>query len=232
MIKINSFSTSLEAAHGLTKLLLEQIGQCTEKDFHLALSGGSTPAALFQLWVDQYKEIIPWNRLQLYWVDERCVPPDHPESNFGMTKRILLDKVPLSDLHIHRIHGEDCPEEEAKRYSALIDDLLIKRNTYPEFDCILLGIGVDGHTSSLFPGQQYLLTYAETYAVSVQPQTGQQRIALTGLPILHAHKVIFFATGKEKLAILKEVIKGEDQYPAGYIVSRAADAELFTDCPL
>lgn len=230
MIKINKYPSFLDAAHGLTKVLLEQINQCAGKNFHLALSGGNTPAALFRLWADEYKEVIPWKHLQIYWVDERCVPPDHPESNFGMTKRMLLDRVPLSDLQVHRIRGEGSPEVEAKRYSALIDNLLIKHEIYPVFDCILLGIGTDGHTSSLFPGQNYLLISPETYAVSVNPQTGQQRIALTGLPIIHANNILFFATGKDKTEILKEVIKGDDRYPAGYIISRLAKSELFTDC--
>jgi len=230
MIKVNKFSSSLEAAHGLTKALLEQINQSAGKNFHLAISGGNTPAGLFRLWADEYKEVIPWKQLQLYWVDERCVPPEHPESNFGMTKRALLDKVSLSDLQIHRIRGEYSPEVEAKRYSALIDNLLIKHEIYPVFDCILLGIGSDGHTSSLFPGQDSLLISPETYVVSVNPQTGQQRIALTGLPIIHARNVIFFATGKDKAEILKEVIKGDDRYPAGYIISRLTKSELFTDC--
>jgi len=229
MIKINNYSSSLEAAYGLTKVLLEQINLSAERNFHLALSGGKTPNVLFRLWADEYKEIIPWKRLQLYWVDERCVPPEHPESNYGMIKRIFLDKVHLSDLQVHRIHGEDVPELEAKRYTALIDNLLIKQGTYPVFDCVLLGIGIDGHTSSLFSGQSSLLTAPDTYAVSVNPQTGQKRITLTGLPILHANSVIFFVTGKDKADILKEVIKGKDKYPAGYIVSRLEKAELFTD---
>jgi 6-phosphogluconolactonase len=230
MIKINKYPFSLEAAHGLTKALLEKINQSAEKNFHLALSGGNTPAGLFRLWVEEYKEVIPWKKVQLYWVDERCVPPDHPESNYRMTKRILLDKVPLSDLQIHRIHGEDSPEVEAKRYSALIDNLLMKHEMYPVFDCILLGIGADGHTSSIFPGQDSLLISPETYAVSVNPQTGMKRIALTGLPIIHARNVFFFVTGKDKTDIIKEVIKGVDKYPAGYIVSRMEQSELFTDC--
>jgi 6-phosphogluconolactonase (EC 3.1.1.31) len=92
-----------------------------------------------------------------------------------------------------------------------------------------LGIGVDGHTSSLFPGQNYLLNSPEIYAVSVHPQTRLKRIALTGLPILHAKKVFFYVLGKNKTDVLKEVIKGNDNYPAGYIISRLDASELFTD---
>lgn len=229
MMRINSYPSFLEAAHGLTKALLKQINQSAGTNFHLALSGGNTPSGLFRLWAEEYKEIIPWKRLQLYWVDERCVPPDHPESNFGTAERILLDKVPLSDLQVHRIHGEKVPEVEAKRYSALINNQLIKQEASPVFDCVLLGIGDDGHTSSIFPGQDSLLISPETYAVSVNPQTGMKRIALTAQPIIHARNVFFFVTGKEKKEVLNKVIKGDDKYPAGYIISRALGAELFTD---
>lgn len=229
MIKVNSFPSSLEAAHALTRALLYQINKSGMKNFHLAISGGTTPIGLFRLWSEDYKNTIPWSRLHLYWVDERCVPPESSDSNYGMTKRILLDNVPIPIMQIHRIHGEDIPEIEVKRYSFLVENLLTKEHLCPVFDCILLGIGVDGHTSSLFPGQNYLLNSPDIYAVSVHPQTRLKRIALTGLPILHSKKVFFYALGKNKTEILKEVIKGNDNYPAGYIVSRLNDSELFTD---
>jgi len=229
MIKVNSFSSSLEAAHALTRAILYQINISGTKNFHLAISGGTTPVGLFRLWAEDYKNTIPWSRIHLYWVDERCVPPESPDSNYGMTKRVLLDKVTIPIMQIHPIHGEDTPEIEAKRYSFLVENLLIKENLCPVFDCILLGIGTDGHTSSLFTGQNNLLNSPEIYAVSIHPQTRQKRIALTGLPILHAKKVFFYAFGKNKSDILKEVIKGNDNYPAGYIVSRITDSELFTD---
>lgn len=229
MIKVNSFPSSLEAAHALTRAFLYQINTSGTKNFHLAISGGTTPVGLFRLWAEDYKSIIPWGRLHLYWVDERCVPPEESDSNYGMTKRILLDNVSIPIMQIHRIHGEDIPEIEVKRYSFLVEKLLIKENLCPVFDCILLGIGVDGHTSSLFPGQNYLLNSPEIYAVSVHPQTRLKRIALTGLPILHAKKVFFYVLGKNKTDVLKEVIKGNDNYPAGYIISRLDASELFTD---
>ncbi len=229
MIKVNSFPSSLEAAHALTRALLSQINTSDTKNFHLAISGGTTPVGLFRLWVEDYKNTIPWSRLHLYWVDERCVPPENSDSNYGMTKRVLLDNITIPIMQVHRIHGEDTPEIEVKRYSFLVENLLIKEKLCPVFDCILLGIGADGHTSSLFPGQNNLLNSPDIYAVSVHPETRLKRIALTGLPILHAKKVFFYVLGKNKTDILKEVIKGNDNYPAGYIVSRLSDSELFTD---
>lgn len=229
MVKINNYLSSKEAACALTKAVLEQIEHSGNKIFHIALSGGNTPATLFRLWAEDFRDIIPWKKLQIYWVDERCVPSDHPDSNFGMTKKILLDKVPLSEMQIHRIHGEEDPQNEAKRYSALVERLLPEKNTFPVFDSVLLGIGIDGHTSSLFPGQNSLIISPDTYIVNEEPGSGRHRIALTGLPILHARSVFFFVTGEDKKEILRKAIKGDDSCPAGYIIARLEEAELFTD---
>ncbi len=121
----------------------------------IAISGGSTPTAMFALLADPaqpYLNHIPWAKLQLFWVDERCVPPGDPESNYGVAKAVMLDKLPLPAENIHRMEGELDPEEAASRYESEI------RNTFklegaetPTFDLILLGIGPDGHTASLFP---------------------------------------------------------------------------------
>lgn len=229
MIKVNKFPSSLEAAHALTKALLLEINASGRKNFHLAISGGNTPVGLFRLWAEDYKNTIPWTRLHLYWADERCVSPEDSDSNYGMTKRVLLDKVTIPIMQIHRIHGEDTPEIEVKRYSFLVENLLIKEKLCPVFDCILLGVGTDGHTSSLFPGLNNLLNSPDIYTVSVHPETRLKRITLTGMPILHAKKVFFYVLGKDKSDIVKEVIKGNDNYPAGYIISRLADSEMFTD---
>ena len=92
-------------SHALTKVLLHQINASGTKNFHLAISGGTTPVGLFRLWAEDYKNTIPWSRIHLYWVDERCVPPESSDSNYGMTKRVFLDKVTIPIMQIHRIHG-------------------------------------------------------------------------------------------------------------------------------
>src|SRR5258708_27561776 len=121
----------------------------------IAISGGTTPKSMFQLLADPAKPFlkqVPWDQIELYWVDERCVPPDNAESNYRMTKEALLSKVPLPAERVHRMEGELAPEVAAARYESTI------RNTFklegaetPTFDLVLLGMGDDGHTASLFP---------------------------------------------------------------------------------
>ena len=121
----------------------------------VAVSGGSTPQAAFQLLADPaqaFVNTIPWDKVQLYWVDERCVPPDHPESNYGVCKRLLLDHIALPSGNVHRMEGELDPEEAASRYeSTLRNSMKLEGAESPAFDLLLLGMGDDGHTASLFP---------------------------------------------------------------------------------
>lgn len=219
-----------DAANQLTGKVLELIDLPSEQPFFsIALSGGSNPALLFDLWATDYKEQIPWKRLHLYWVDERCVPPTNKDSNYLMTKTHLLDFIPIPPENIFRIHGEADPTEEVFRYTALVRKDLPQQNGLPIFDCILLGIGSDGHTSSIFPGQTELLDTLSPYIKNEHPQTKQIRIALTPRTILNANKIIFFATGLEKREIISDVTWGDTQYPAGYIASYAPEALLYTD---
>ena len=121
----------------------------------IAISGGHTPKNAFALLADpsaQYREQIPWENLELYWVDERCVPPDHPDSNYRMTREALLDKVPLDKTQIFRIQGELDPDEAAARYEFDIrQSFRLEGAEIPTFDMVALGMGPDGHTASLFP---------------------------------------------------------------------------------
>lgn len=234
MIETFIYPSRVETARGLLLYLLEQIARkekTTFSDgiFHLALSGGSTPALMFDLWASEYKETTPWERLRLYWVDERCVPPQSADSNYGMTYSYLLEHVPIPDGNVFRIHGENNPQEEAERYSELVRRQLPSKDGWPVFDLVLLGAGDDGHTSSIFPGQDYLLTSDALYAVSRHPVTGQQRIALTGQPILAARDIAFLVTGKSKARVVRDICQAEDAGPAAYIARRAKRGELFGD---
>lgn len=178
----------------------------------IAISGGSTPKAVFELLADPtqpWLSRMPWNSLDLYWVDERCVPPGHQDSNYRMTREALLDQVPLRTKQIHRIKGELEPEVAADRYeSELRDSFRLKGAQTPRFDLIALGMGSDGHTASLFPRTAALREMNRLVAANRVPQLDTWRITLTWPVINHASSVFFLVTGEDKAKILKEVLTG------------------------
>ena len=190
--------------------------QCT-----VALSGGSTPKALFQLLAtDTYREEVPWENIHFFWGDERCVAPDHSESNFKMTKDFLFDEVPVPEGNIHRILGENEPAEEAVRYGQEINEVCADRNNLPQFDLVILGMGDDGHTASIFPHQMELLKDENICAVAEHPESGQNRVTLTGPVINNASTIAFLVTGAkkaEKVAAIFNQTEGHEAYPASHI---------------
>ncbi len=222
-------SSAIETSRALILHIVQLMNEEPAKIFHIALSGGVTPALMFDLWANEYVDITPWERMRFYWVDERCVPPEDSDSNYGMTRNLLLGHAPLSYANIFRIQGENKPADEAKRSAALVQAQVPNKNGWPEFDIVLLGVGDDGHTSSIFPGQEEFLSSSEMYVVSRNPNNGQQRIALTGLPILNAQRVIFLVTGKKKADVVSNICHLGDVGPAAYIAHRARNVELFID---
>lgn len=228
-MKLSIFPSSIETARALIQHLLKLMDDEPDRVFHIALSGGSTPALMFDLWANEYEDYTPWNRMRIYWVDERCVPPEHSDSNYGIARSLLLGLSPISFDSVFRIHGENKPAKEAVRYSELIREQVPQENGLPAFDIVLLGAGEDGHTSSIFPGQEELLSSELIYAVSYNPNNGQKRIALTGLPILNARHVLFLVTGKGKMEVVKDMCNSGDTGPAAYIAHHCENVELFAD---
>jgi 6-phosphogluconolactonase len=181
----------------------------------IAISGGSTPKAMFALLADPTKPFatkVPWDKLDLYWVDERCVPPDNVESNYRMTSEALLSKVPLSAERIHRIEGELDPEVAAARYESTI------RNTFklegaetPTFDLVLLGMGDDGHTASLFPHTEALNELNHIAVANHVPQKDTWRVTLTWPVINQGREVAFLIEGSAKEQVLHDVFLGPYQ---------------------
>jgi len=178
----------------------------------IAISGGSTPKAVFELLANPsapYLTSIPWAQLQLFFVDERCVPPTDSESNFLMTKTAMLDALPLPAANVHRMEGELDPELAASRYEAEI------RNTFklegaetPTFDLILLGLGPDGHTASLFPHTEGLNEMARIVIANHVPQKDTWRITLTWPVITQGREVAFLIEGAGKAEMVKTVFTG------------------------
>jgi len=178
----------------------------TKEKFCIALSGGSTPKIIFQTLARDYKLKINWNNIHLFWGDERCVPPDDNESNYGMTKKYLLDFIDILEKNVHRIMGENDPETEAKRYADEVKKNVKLKNGLPCFDLVMLGLGEDGHTASIFPNQMYLLNSEKICEVAIHPSTAQRRITITGKVINNADSLIFLVTGKKKASILKKLL--------------------------
>ena len=178
-MKLSVFPSSMETARSLIFHLVDIMNAEPDKTFNIAVSGGSTPALMFDLWANEYADITPWKRMKLYWVDERCVPPEDSDSNYGMMRSLLLGIVPIPYENVYRIRGEEKPAKEAARYSELVSRQVPKKNGWPEFDIVLLGAGDDGHTSSIFPGQEALLSSDQIYETSSHPRNGQKRISFT-----------------------------------------------------
>jgi 6-phosphogluconolactonase len=178
---------------------------------HVALSGGNTPATLFQLLAQSpYKESIPWEKIHFYWADERCVPPEDSESNYGQVWQSLLSKVPVPKQNIHRIKGELEPETAAQDYIYQLKQNVTGDLKWPILDYVLLGMGADGHTASLFPGQ---VNPAETTTPAIAVTADYMgrpanRVTLTPLVFNSARHILFLVSGENKAKALSEVLDG------------------------
>jgi 6-phosphogluconolactonase len=221
--KIRIFQTSYELADKFAAELatLINLSATRNKTFTIALSGGNTPELLLSVLGDHYSNSVHWEYVHIFWGDERCVPPDNQESNYGMTLRKLFKKINIPEVNIHRIKGECDPEEEAYRYSGEISDYTRERDHLPLFDLILLGLGEDGHTASIFPGQSGLFKSDKICEVAEHPITRQKRITITARVINNADYVTFIVTGEKKAEVVKIITEGNvlaHNFPASYIV--------------
>ena len=179
----------------------------------VALSGGSTPRLMFQILADEFREQVNWDEIQFFWSDERHVPPDDPESNYRMANEALLSHVPVPASNVHRIHGENpSAADAASEYEQTI--VQVTKEPLPRLDLIFLGLGTDGHTASIFPGSEVLQETKRLVAAPWVEKFNSYRITMT-LPLLNnGATVVFLVSGAEKAQIVKEVLEGEDKYPA------------------
>ncbi len=179
----------------------------------IAVSGGSTPKRTFELLAnpaEKYVAAMPWRKIELYWVDERSVPPEDKDSNYRMTREALLDKVPLKPDSIFRIEGELDPERAAARYeSAIRNHLRLEGAEGPRFDVLALGMGDDGHTASLFPHTAAINEMIRIAVANEVPQKDTWRITLTWPVINQAHDVFFLIAGKDKAQPVHDVLLGK-----------------------
>lgn len=230
--KINIYKDIQSLSEGFTSFLKDELAKRDE--VNISLSGGSTPKALFNHWASNYKDTLDWKRVVFYWGDERCVPPDDEMSNFGMTKDLLFSKVDaIVKKQIHRIHGENDPEEEIVWYTGIMNRFLPREDNYPVFDIMMLGLGDDGHTVSIFPDQIDLWNTPSDCVLAKHPETGMQRISLTGHVVNNSRNVAFLVTGKNKAQKVKEIIQQRteflDKYPAARVNPEKGNLYWFLD---
>jgi 6-phosphogluconolactonase len=196
--------------------------------FSIVLAGGSTPRALYRLLASrEWRHRIVWARTHIFFGDERCVPPDHPDSNYRMAREALFRRLDIADHQIHRIYGENRADSEAVRYQAVIEAYFRTiALDEPLFDLTLLGLGSDGHTASLFPGDQSLhhrgLVTAVPAPLASKPAVA--RVSLTPEGIGKARNICFFVDGEAKAAIVAAVLAGGPlQYPAAMVQGKTSD---------
>lgn len=224
------FETPEKVVEALANSLLEQSQQ--GKAVHISLSGGSTPKLLFKsLAQAPYAESIQWQNLHFWWGDERCVAPTDPESNYGDANELLFKHIALPSENIHRILGEEDPQQEAIRFASEMEQVIPHKNGLPAFDWILLGMGTDGHTASLFPHH----TDFDEPALSIvaqHPESGQLRVSKTARLIENADRITYLVLGESKAQVLKEIQQQSADslpYPAAKVQSNHGQTEWYLD---
>ncbi len=214
--------------------LVQRLNEKKEGPFFWALSGGSTPKLLFKILAEDYKEKIDWQRLHFFWGDERCVPHNDPESNYGEVKALLFDHVPVVQSQIHAVDTTKPPEEAAKAYGELMAQLMPHTaDGLPILDLNMLGMGGDGHTASIFPANMNeLLTDPRICAVATHPDSGQKRVTMTG-PVLNAsNEVAFLITGNGKTQRTAQILNKEhsaEKFPVAHIKPTSGKLVWFLD---
>ncbi len=217
-----------EAAGHITTLAAEAIAQ--RGAFSLALAGGSTPTRTYRLLAtEEFASRIDWPRVHVFFGDERCVPPDHPQSNYRMAWEALLRYVPIPEEQIYRIQGELEADIAARRYDHRLRD---HTAIHPIFDLVLLGLGSDGHTASLFPGTDALHEETRWVLPVFYQQQAAWRVSLTPAFIQRAQQVTFIVSGREKAATVHQVLHGPfqpDLLPAQAIRSQSGQVNWYLD---
>lgn len=222
-----------QLSHGAAEFFAEVANASVQRggDFFVALSGGSTPLRMYEILGRDYHGRVPWMQTQLFWSDERCVPPDDPQSNYRMATEALAS-VAISPMNVHRMKGEDPPEDAAREYEAEMREAFkISKSDIPRFDLILLGLGEEGHTASLFPGSPALKDMTHLVAAPYVEKLNAHRLTLT-LPVINnAANVAFLVAGKNKREILARVLEnGEgEKVPAQLVRPSRGKLYFFVD---
>ena len=234
--EIRVLSNLEELFHAAAERFVQQATEAVSRSgrFTVALSGGSTPRGLYSLLAGEFRASIPWKQTYFFWGDERHVPPDHPDSNFRMVNQVMLSKVPVPASNIFRVPAEEKDANEvAAQYEQTIRTFFqLKPGEFPRFDLILLGLGPDGHTASLFPGSSALGETSRLVVANWVAKLQTHRITMT-LPVLnHAVCISFLVAGADKTNALHEVLEGDapgEQFPAKLVTPAQGKLIWFID---
>ncbi len=234
MREVKIFRNAQELSEALAMDLIIRInGAHKEKrPITVALPGGNTPVLFFSALAERHSGSVDWNNIHFFWGDERCVHPDDPESNYGLARDLLLNNISVPEENIHRIRGEDDPKNEASRYSGEIRAFAKSVNLLPSFDLMILGLGNDGHTASIFPGNIRSFSSRKLCDVAVHPCSRQKRITVTGKVINNSGKVIFLVTGETKARVVEDIFKEKPAatlYPASCVVPISGNTTWMLD---
>lgn len=238
-ISLRIFEKTNDLAAYFARLLAGRVSDMHENEFFsLVLAGGSTPRTVYEYLAANCREAINWERVKIFWGDERCVAPDNTESNYKMAKESFLDYLPIPGNNIFRIRGEADPDEESKRYSEIAGTLIqadkhaVTAAGPPLFDLIMLGLGEDGHTASIFPGRPELFETDQLFVPARNPYTGQRRITITGKAINNARLKVFLVTGAAKAKIVAQYLgkkKGWESLPVSNVLPAAGEIMFLLD---
>lgn len=217
--KIRIFKNMESLSHNAATLFVEQAAKAIEKrgQFLTALNGGSTPTRLFQLLATDFRDQVDWNKVHIFWGDERCVPPDDPGSSYRQAQDALLSHVPIPEDNIHRVKGELEPAQASRDYALILKEFASSPFEFPRFDLVYLGMGEDGHTASLFPYSLVDVTEPTIPVTAHYQDRPANRVTLTQLVFNQARVVAFMATGDKKAVTLAEVLSDRynpNLYPA------------------
>ena len=215
---ISVFETPEQLALAAAERFVEYSNELPDMNerFSVALAGGNTPRRVYELLTtERFKNKVEWPQVYLFFGDERCVPPAHPDSNYAMAYEALISKVPIPAKNVYRIMGEGNANENALAYENQLRTFFAGL-TWPRFDLALLGMGEDGHTASLFPNSAALKEMSRWVVPNRNEQLGQDRITLTVPVFNQARRIMVLVTGKKKAQRLKEVLRpqpGSEQLP-------------------
>jgi 6-phosphogluconolactonase len=229
-MELKIYKDKNEVAKNFSSYLADFVAK--EETAHIALSGGSTPKIVFDTLASDYSDKIDWSKIHFYWGDERCVPPTDEQSNYKMTVDHLFSKIDIPEEHIHRVLGENNPTGEAMRYANLLEINLDRVDEIPQFDLVILGMGDDGHTASIFPHEIDLWNATDHCVVATHPESGQERVSINGKVINKSKEVAFLVTGESKAEKVTAIINktGDfEKYPASLVNPESGKLVWFLD---